>query len=380
MLFNSINIHLSSEHIMVKKLFFLLLILPITGFAGSVSISAKYREAANTYIIMDCLSGWWDKTFCQDDDGEFQRYWTERFGLSDEDREFFKKYDNFRHRYYKGLGLPKDKAGPFGDGIFSKTSGITEDLITPIFFGSDTLEQAYEKLKAIISEEDLTFLKSFYQRFQPKYQVLLNESEPFRKKTKELDRKLQNKKYKTYFSKITKYYSVSEDMKYEVLYTWFPPVDRDTASPTNSFLVFQQNPIKHIDSEDEDIVFHEIIHTISARQNQKQKEEISNVFLEVCPGIRDKFLGSCRIRVLEEPLAVVLGQILFLKEFFPTRLRWDFKLYNNPWISEFAKLISPVIEQELNQKLKFSVETGKKMGFLCNEFFEASKLMNESKK
>ncbi|MDO9183062.1 MAG: hypothetical protein Q7U04_11670, partial [Bacteriovorax sp.] len=358
---------------MIKKIFlFLLLLFPLLGEAGSISISAKYSEAANTFVIMDCLSGWWDKTFCQDDGGEFQKYWAKRFGLTSEDRDLFKQYDVVRQKYYKGLGLPKDDIGPFKDGLFSKRSGITEDQIAPSFYSSDTLEQSYGKLEKVIKQEDLVFLKSFHKHFKVNYQILLSESEPFRNKTKELNRKLQDKKYADFFAKISRYYSVAENMKYEVLYTWFPPLDRDSASPTNSFLVFQQHPIKHIDSDDEDIVFHEIIHTISARQPQKQKEEISKTFLEACPNIKEKFIGLYRGRVLEEPMAVTIGQIIFLKKFFPKRLKWDSKLYNNPWISEFAKLIYPVIESELDQNNIFSVETGKKLGFLCNEFFQAS--------
>jgi hypothetical protein len=366
---------------MIKKIFLTLLVVwPNLAIASSISISAKYREAANTFVIMDCVSGWWDKTFCQDDGGAYQKYWTEHFGLTGEDQDLLKKYDSVRQRHYKGLGLPRDDFGPFKDGLFAKRTGISEDRLAPAFYSSDTLEQALEKLRTEVSQEDLGFLKSFYEHFKPKYQKLLRESEPFKKKAMELNRKLQNKKYAAFFSMISRYYSVSENMNYEVLYAWFPPLERDSASPTDKFLVFQQNPIKHIHSDDEDIVFHEIIHTLSARQPQKQKEEISKIFLEACPSLTEKFVGTNRGRILEEPMAVAIGQIQFLKETSPSRLKWDSKLYNNPWINVFAKLIHPVVEDDLTKKRQFSVETGKKLGFLCNEFFQASTLMSESQK
>jgi hypothetical protein len=329
---------------------------------------------------MDCVSGWWGKTFCQDDGGAYQKYWTEHFGLTGEEQDLFKKYDSVRQRYYKGLGLPPDDFGPFKDGLFAKRTGIAEDRLAPAFYSSDTLDQALEKLKIVVDQEDLVFLKSFYEHFKPKYQTLLSESKPFKKKAMELSRKLQNKKYASFFSMISRYYSVSENMNYEVLYTWFPPLERDSASPTDKFLVFQQNPIKHINSKDEDIVFHEIIHTLSARQPQKQKEEISKIFLDACPSLTEKFIGTYRGRIMEEPMAVAIGQIQFLKEFSSSRLKWESKLYNNPWISIFAKLIHPVVEDELAKKRQFSVETGKKLGFLCNEFFQASAFMSESQK
>jgi hypothetical protein len=152
----------------------------------------------------------------------------------------------------------------------------------------------------------------------------------------------------------------------KLIIVWYPPLSKDFATPVDKFLVMQKNPIKHIDWPDEDIVFHEIVHTLSVRQPQKQKEEISNAFLDLCP-MKDKFPKLFGGNLLEEPMAVVVGQILFLKRFFPDRLKWDSKLYNDPWVSSFAKLIYPVVENEIERKQIFSVETGKKLGFLCKE-------------
>src|SRR5258708_2738499 len=107
--------------------------------ASTVTITAQYREAANIFVIMDCVSGWWDKTFCQDD-GAYQKEWSDRFGSSEQDQDLFSKYDSLRRRYYKGLGLPKDNVGPYSDGVFAKKASITEDRIAPIFYSSQTLE------------------------------------------------------------------------------------------------------------------------------------------------------------------------------------------------------------------------------------------------
>lgn len=78
---------------------------------------------------------------------------------------------------------------------------------------------------------------------------------------------------------------------------------------------------------------------------------------------------------LEEPMAVTIGQIQFLKEFFPDRLNWESRLYNNPWISFFAKAINPIIEKDWKDKKIFTVETGKKLGLICNESFRASRFV-----
>lgn len=367
---------------MICRLIVLNLFFPAIVFASknSITITVKYREAANTFVIMDCVSGWWNKTFCQDEDGAYQKYWIEHFGLSENEKGIFKQYDMVRKKYYKGLGLPKDDTGPFKDGLFARKSGIAEDQIAPSFYDSDNLDQAFQKLEKKVSSEDLAFLKGFYAHFQPKYEVLLKESEPFKKKTIELSKRIKKKNFAKFFSKVTRYYSVNEGMDYRVLYTWYPPLDRDAATPIDNFLVFQQNPIKHIKTVDEDVIFHEIIHTISARQPQKQKEDISEAFLKSCSQVNDKDFGRYNGRILEEPLAVAIGQIIFLKEYYPERLKFDSKLYNNPWISSFAKLIHPIIEQDLNDGIRFSEVTARKFGFVCDELFQATSFMENAPK
>jgi len=101
--------------------------------------------------------------------------------------------------------------------------------------------------------------------------------------------------------------------------------------------------------------------------------------LDACP-IDGKFPKEQKGKILEEPMAVAVGQVLFLKEFFPKRLRWDSKLYNNYWISSFAKLIYPVVEDDFAQKAFFSTKTAAKIGFLCNELLQTSGLLEQAKK
>jgi hypothetical protein len=92
--------------------------------------------------------------------------------------------------------------------------------------------------------------------------------------------------------------------------------------------------------------------------------------LNLCP-LKEKFPPHFKTKLLEEPMAVVVGQVLFLKKFFPARIKWDAKLYGDPWVSSFAKIIYPVIENDFKEHRVFSVETGKSLGFLCGEIVRA---------
>lgn len=351
---------------MLKLLYLPFITFFIAGPAFSkVSISAHYREPANSFDIVDCVSKWWDGTFCNDE-GAYQKEWENRFGISDEDRNLFKKYDSFRRKYFHGMGLPNVETN-IADGLFSKRRAIDEDPVAPAFYSSQTLEEAYTKLSKITSKEDLDLLRSIHAHFKPQLQVLLGESRQFQVKAEKLNRRLQDIRYQKFFTDIARYYETKLDIHYEVLFSWWPPVERDNASPTDRFLILRKNPLKHINWSEEDIVFHEIVHTISARQPQENKERHSNDFLKICPINGRLPVGQ----ILEEVLAVAIGQIYFLNRFDPKSLVWESKLYSKPWVSSFAKIVYPVLRDEIESGKIFTSETAVKLGKLCAEYLAA---------
>ncbi len=341
---------------------------------GKVSIEAKYREAGNAFDILDCVSGWWDFSFCNDG-GSYQEEWKKRFSISNDDKVLFNQYDALRKKYFQGLGLPKQEFIP-DDGIFAKRASLTEDLVAPAFYSSNSLDEAYSKLSKIIDEADLKFLQAFHNHFRPKLQTLLNESKAFKKAAESLNRELQDKRYQKFFKKVSSYYGIQLDIEYEVLFSWWPPIERDNASPTGQYLVLRKNPIKHLSWDDKDIVFHEVVHTISARQPQEKKYSLSKKFLENCPVEARMPRGH----ILEEPLAVAIGQIYFLSLFHPGSIRWESKLYSKPWISSFAKVIYPLIKEEIESGKKFSADTAAGLGKLCNEYLGAAETLKTAVK
>lgn len=346
---------------------------PRNASAGQVSIKATYRPAANLFDILDCVSGWWDFTYCMDE-GAYQKEWKKRFGLSEADRAEFKKYDLFRRRYFRGVGAPKEVYQP-GDGLFAKKSSIHEDLIAPAFYSSQNLAEAFAKLETEVKPADLKFLKGIFQRFEKQLATLAQESEPFRQAAEKLNSALQDIRYSDFYSSVSNFYGVKTELSYEVVFTWWPPLDRDNATPVDQFLILRKNPAKHLSWDDKDVVFHEIVHTISARQPQEQKESISREFLKLCP-IEARIPKG---QILEEPLAVAVGQIYFLESFHPSDLHWESKMYNNPWISSFAKVIYPAIKAEILANGQFSSETGKILGKLCAEYLASAKLLMTKK-
>lgn len=346
---------------------FMLFAIPVRA---EVSFKASYRESASRFQILDCVAQWWDH--CQDA-GEYRNEWVRRFGeLNTQDLAFFEKYKKLRETYLVSINEPKDPLLR-KDGFFSRGSAAEEDPIQFIFYSSLDQSEVFQKLETLISQTEIAWLKTFYEYFEPKTALLLGESKiPFEKWATELNTDLAHPGFDKFFDKIAGFYGITTSVNYEAIITWWPPISRTMATPTDKYLVFQKNPLMHMNESDIDIVFHEVVHTISSRQPKSQKQELTRRFLEICP-VKDRLK---RYAILEEPLAVALGQIAFLDEFQSENLHFEQSFYNNPWISAFGKMIYPVLKSELQNGRSISQGFIEKAANQCKELVRAAELLN----
>lgn len=357
----------------MKNALLLLFLLASSHALADVSFNASYRESTNRYQILDCVSEWWSG--CQDD-GAYRTEWVRRHGsLSAKDLEWFETYKRIRETYLVSANEPAALLLR-KDGFFSRGSAAKEDPFQYVFYSARTQEEAYRQLSKLITPAELVWLKKFYEHFEPRTSLFLKESAvPFGRWAAQLNAELANPLYRLFFAKISAFYGVALNLDYEILITWWPPIARDLASPTDRYLVFQKNPVTQMEGRDLDVVFHEVVHTISAHQPKQQKRELTRKFLEICP-------VEGRVRrgdILEEPLAVALGQIAFLAEFDPDGLHFDASFYNNPWISSFGKAIYPIVRLELNSGRDINQEFIEKAASQCEEFTKAAKLLGNSR-
>ncbi len=128
------------------------------------------------------------------------------------------------------------------------------------------------------------------------------------------------------------------------------------------------NPVKHSKYDGSDIVMHEIVHTISAKQSLKQKQILTKEFLNKC-NINGKIK---RLRILEEPLAVVFGQMLFIKQFIPNKFRFDSNWYSKPWVRMFAKLSMPIVEETFKAGKSITDKLIPRLSKICAEAVRVS--------
>ncbi len=306
----------------------------VFGYAQNfkITIQVEYSKSADVFELMDNISNWWPG-FTEE---EYEKFWKKNFKTQPEDKAFFQKYTALREKYYNNPDQKEKNPLKNRNGFFSNSGSLGADPYAEAFYSSNSLEEAYDKLRKKISPEDLEFVKKFYQHFQIRYESLIKDDQKAFEGSIAIVKKVFEKNgVQKYFENVVKFYNANGNLQYRVLYTWWPPIDRTNASPTGQYLIMRNHPIKHKDRNDSDIVAHEIIHTISTNQPLEQKIKLTKSFLDRCP-VQDKLK---KLVVLEEPLAVAFGQLLFNEKFNSRNFSLSDNLYNNPWINTYSRLI-----------------------------------------
>jgi len=350
------------KHLLLVFFFF----LPLISEAKT-TVKARYSAAANIFIIMDQTSNWWPG-FTEE---EYQVYWKNRFGLSEEDLKIFKDYADLRWRYYSDPDQQEKDPLKNRNGFFSMLGTLESDPLANAFYASSTLAEALQRAEKLVSKEDLQFLIEFYKHFEPNYSQVLKETVVFETTAKKLNKLISKPQIAKFYDQVREYYGVAGEVNYEVLHVWWPIQKRTLATPAGQYLLMYFNPESHKDLMDQDVVFHEIVHTISMKQSLEQKQAFTKIFLEKCP-VSPKLKKTV---ILEEPLAVAIGQVLFMEKFFPADFHYEQSLYNNPWISTFGRLITPVIREDFKRKKKMDETTISSLANICAELAATTKLL-----
>ncbi|MBT4760689.1 MAG: hypothetical protein HOO06_03230 [Bdellovibrionaceae bacterium] len=338
---------------------------------NSVKIDVLYSESADIFDLMDNVSNWWPGFT----EVEYSKFWHKKFGIKKEDKLLFKKYTAIRQKYYHDPDQKPKSPLKNRNGFFSTLGSVNADPIAEAFYSSNSMQQGLKKLAQIINKKELQFFKKFYVHFKPNYSSLISKSpEQYSVAINKVRASLNKPGISEYFNNISQFYNIKSPLSYRVIYTWWPPLNRTNASPTGKYLVMRYNPSKHGYLDDSDIVAHEIIHSISAQQKFKQKAELTNKFLNKC-----KVNGLLkRYEILEEPLAVVFGQLIFNKKFEPKKFSLSSNLYRNMWVSSFARQIYLPLQKRFESGEKITDGFIEDASLICNEFHMAANQLNSN--
>lgn len=314
------------------------------------SFQATYRETANLFHLLDCVSDW-NRSHCHDD-GAYRRDWEGRVGSKPDDAELFDGYSRIRQKYFR---LESNQ------GLFLSTSILEYDPLANSFYASDTLEGAMVRLQSLLAADELEFLRRFYAHFHERAQVYLADSAPFVQAATASNQTLQNPDYDSFFRDAARFYGVQSAPRFTSLLVWWPLPNRNNAIPSGEHLILRKNPGALSGSSDADIFFHETVHTLSARQTPGQKDALTAAFRSRC----SEHAQPNDTYLLEEPLAVAIGQMLILKRSDPSRFTRENDWYQNAWVNRFAPAIFPEIEEAFSIGQNLDVALAQKLGDIC---------------
>ncbi len=336
---------------------------------SATPITVRYSEAANIFEIMDNTSNW-----CPGfNDEAYEQFWRENLKITDEDTVLFKQYKKLRESHYNDPDQYEKSPLKNRNGFFSTIGSINADPLAEAFYSSTTLDEAFFKLKTLLPQEELAFLRGFYAHFSDRYSRLLSESRDFDKTVRTSMKAVNRVGVEKFLRNISTFYGVKDSVRYEVLFVWWPPISRSNATPSGNYLVMRLNPTRHANEDNTDVIFHEVVHAISARQDLNQKQKFTEEFLRICE------VGAKlqKLKILEEPLAVANGQMLYQSRFQPKRFEHSSKWYNNAWISMFGKLLYPTVKSYSDARKSMDLDFIRKAAGMCAEIKSAAEMLAE---
>lgn len=303
-------------------------------------IKVAYREAADFFETMDNVAYWWEGF----NEKSYLEAWEKKFGITNKERGLFATYKKIRERYYNDPDQKERDPKKNRNGFFSMVGSAKPDPLASTFYAEVDYRKALKKATFLTSKE-LTFLSNFYNHFYPKFKELTAGASGYQDQISKIEQTVNNIRVFNFLKKACTFYGIpGSDSSYTVLFTWFPDVGHSMATPVGDFLLMKFNPseLKKKSENNSDIVMHEIMHTYSVRQSFARKQQFTRVYFDEFDIAIEKF------KILEEPLAVALGQIYFQKHFQSNRFDIANNWYRDPWINTISRLIFPLVEQYLD--------------------------------
>lgn len=313
-----------------------------------IEVRVAYRQPADAFEILDNVSDWWPGYT----NPEYREYWADSIGITSTDSAFFARYKVLRDRYFDRSGQQNEDPRTSPGGLFTDTRVLSADPLAMAFYNSETMEEAFIRLKQVVTPTDVEFLRSYFEHFASRLEPLTSETRQLVAASLERTREvLADSAVAAYVENIGVFFGVSEDVTFTALYVWWPDAEQVRANPNGSFLILRVKPYVDEAMSNADVVVHEAVHMVSALQSDTQKRNLSDTVLNECAGSLD---FTRRLGVVEEPLATIFGNIEFRRRFEPNRFSWSRSWYGERWVDLSARLLYPVVMH--------AVESGASLG------------------
>lgn len=322
-------------------LFSLLLLAGIAPARAEIKLSVSYSESADLFSLMDNVSNWLDGFVYPD----YREEWEKRFGWSKADQAWVDRYKEYRLRVFvdDSPGFDPSKSP---DGLFagSTSNSAAGDPFAAYFLSQPDIKTALARFDRVAKPSDVRMLTGFYRHFETKWRLLLKESSPLAAKAAKLNEQLNTKDVGSFIDRVSQFYNVSIDGRFEIFFTRYPAGSGSTAEVVAGETVLLHTPISGTSSDIEwdTIVMHELVHYISAKQTSEQKQMLTARFLSRCPLPQ----GARRLWMIEEPLAVAWGQAAYSTKILGRQLDPNDNWYAVPWVNIISRALAASVISE----------------------------------
>lgn len=305
---------------------------------AEVRLTIAYSESADLYQTMDNVALWWEGF----NDPRYRQSWEARFGWSEGDQAWANRYAEYRRRSFvdpsQDLNVATSAHGLFASSI-SNAQGV--DPLSDYFNAQPDVATALRNLETIMSAQDARIVRGFFRHFEPKWRAILAQSAPLEAYAAALRAKMNDAALSRYVDRIAQFYGANAHGEFRVYFTQLPPGVGTSANITSGNVLLLNSPldVTFEQGEWDTIVAHEFAHYLSSQQPELRKRRLSDRFLAICtlPA------GGNRGWLIEEPLAVAVGQAayseLVLGRALDPRSNWYFE----PWIDVTARTLWPSV-------------------------------------
>lgn len=314
------------------------------------SVNAKgkfivYTEAFDVFEIVDGISQWRAGTPI-----EYRRYYEETFGLSSADKEILERYKAIREKYHREY--PKAENSIFTD------SDLSSDIVARTFASEVTLDQALKTLKKKkrMEVEDIKELVLVYKHFKKNISVIVKESSLLKSEANRLSKLIKKSKLTRNIRKLDKFFNLptSKISGGRIKLVWWPQTDRPSVAVQGGRVILRVNPIKQAGMIDEEFLIQALVHSQIISQGKTVKENLTKVFLESCPSIKDK--GIAKELWFETPLVEAISKYYLPYETLKKRFNPYTVTSESPWINTFSKFLFGLTQHSIKRKSQFDRE------------------------
>lgn len=317
---------------------FFLALAPVAPAHAEVKLTIGYSETADLYQTMDNVALWWEGF----NDPRYRAGWEARFGWSKEDQAWADRYREYRRRTFVDPSQELDVyTSPHGLFASSFSSAQGADPLGDYLTSQPDIASALLHLDTIMSAQDAQMLRGFFGHFEPKWRALLDESTPLNAYATALREKMSDAAFNRFVERAARFYGASADGEFRVYFTQFPPGAGTTANIMSGNVLLLNSPLEVTFEQGgwDTIVGHEFAHYLSSQQPEAQKRQLSDRFLAICPLPE----GANRGWMIEEPLAVTVGQVAYSQLVLGTPLDPRANWYFVPWIDITARTLAPSV-------------------------------------